>query len=57
MEIGKIKEVALRELWKKEDKDFTEWLEREIDYLNEVLDIDITVESREEKIGVNRKIK
>ena len=51
MEIGKIKKVPLRELWKKEDKDFTEWLETEIDYLNEILDIDITIESREEKVG------
>ena len=49
--IGKIKKVELRELWKKEDKDFTRWLENNIEYLNEVLDFDITVESRETKIG------
>ena len=29
--IGKIKKVSLRELWKKEDKDFTKWLEENID--------------------------
>lgn len=49
--IGKIKKVSLRELWQKEDKDFTRWLEENIEYLNEVLDIDISIESREEKIG------
>ncbi len=49
--IGKIKKVSLRELWKKEDKDFTRWLEKNIEYLNEVLDIDISIESREEKVG------
>lgn len=49
--VGRIKKVSLRELWKKEDKDFTRWLEENIEYLNEVLDIDIAVESREEKVG------
>ena len=49
--IGKIKKVSLRELWKKEDKDFTKWLEKNIEYLNEALDFDITIESREEKVG------
>jgi len=49
--IGKIKRVSLRELWKKEDKDFTQWLEENIEYLSEVLNFDITIESREEKVG------
>lgn len=49
--IGKIKKVPLRKLWKKEDKDFTRWLEENIDYLNEILDFDIAIESREEKVG------
>jgi len=49
--IGKIKKVPLRELWKKEDKDFTKWLEENIEYLNEILNFDITIESREEKVG------
>ena len=51
MNIGKIKKVPLRELWKKEDKDFTKWLEENIDYLNDIIDINITIESREEKVG------
>ena len=49
--IGKIKKVSLREIWPKEDRDFTVWLEENIDYLNEVLDLNITIESREEKVG------
>jgi len=49
--IGKIEKLPLRELWKKEDKDFTKWLEENIGCLNEVLDFDIAIESREEKVG------
>ncbi len=49
--IGKIKKVNLRELWKKEDKDFTRWLEKNIEYLNDILDFDLSVVSREEKVG------
>lgn len=49
--IGKIEKVPLRELWKKEDNDFTRWLEDNIDYLNDVLDFEITIEKREEYAG------
>jgi len=51
VQIGKLIKVPLREIWKKEDKDFTIWLEENIDYLNDILDFDITVEKREEKVG------
>ena len=46
MQIAKIHNVPLREIWKREDKDFSAWLEENIDYLNEALDFDITVEQR-----------
>jgi hypothetical protein len=49
--IGKIRKVALRELWKKEDKEFTRWLEENIEYLNDILDFDLSIVSREEKVG------
>lgn len=49
--IQKIKKVPLREIWSKEDKDFTCWLEKNIDYLNEVIGFDISIESREENVG------
>jgi hypothetical protein len=49
--IGKIKKVPLRQLWKKEDKDFSKWLEENIDYLNDILDFVITIEKREKPVG------
>jgi hypothetical protein len=33
MQIGKIRHVPLREIWHREDADFTVWLEDNIDYL------------------------
>jgi hypothetical protein len=51
MQIGKIRKVSLRELWKREDKGFTKWLEEHIDYLNDVIGFDISIESREENVG------
>lgn len=52
--IGKIEKVDLREIWKREDTDFTKWLADNIDYLNEVIDFDIAVESIEERVGPYR---
>ncbi|MBF0478282.1 MAG: DUF4268 domain-containing protein [Candidatus Omnitrophica bacterium] len=49
--IGKILKVPLRNLWKKEDKDFTKWMEENIDYLNDILDFEISIESSEENVG------
>ena len=49
--IGKIKKVPLRELWKKEDRDFTRWLEKNIEYLSDVLDFDLSVLDREKGVG------
>jgi hypothetical protein len=41
-------------MWKREDTHFTKWLADNIDYLNEILDLDILVESIEEKVGPYR---
>ncbi len=49
--IGKIKRVALREVWKHEALDFTQWLQDNIDVLNEVLDIDLSNPEREQSAG------
>jgi hypothetical protein len=49
--IGRIRKVPLRTLWKKEDRDFTCWLEENIDYLNDLLESNLTVLSREEPVG------
>jgi hypothetical protein len=49
--IGKIERVALREVWKHEALDFTQWLEDNIDVLNEVLDINLSNPERERNAG------
>ena len=40
--IGKLQRVPLREVWKHEARDFTQWLEQNIDILNERLDISLS---------------
>lgn len=52
--IGKIEKVDLREMWKREAADFTRWLADNIDYLNEVIDLDITVQTVESNVGPYR---
>lgn len=49
--ISKIKKAPLRELWQDEARDFTSWLEKNIDYFNEQVDLGITIVEREKKIG------
>ena len=49
--ISRMIKVPLRELWKKEDRGFTKWLEKNIEYLGDALDLDLTVLKREEKVG------
>lgn len=49
--IGKIDKVPLREVWKKEAKDFTSWLFDNIEILGEELDIDLTAVEKEKKVG------
>ncbi len=49
--IGKLKKVNLREIWKKEDKDFTPWLMDNIDSLNESLGISLSSVEKEISIG------
>ena len=49
--IGKIKRVALREVWKHEALDFTQWLQDNIDVLNEVIDINLSNAEREQSAG------
>jgi len=49
--IGKIRRVALREVWKHEARDFTQWLEENIDVLNDVIDISLVNAERERSAG------
>ncbi len=50
-DIARIEKVELREIWENEAYDFTVWLEENIDYLNEVLDLDLSVIERERAAG------
>jgi len=49
--IGRIEKVPLREVWKKEAKDFTSWLFDNIEILGEELDIDLAAVEKEKSIG------
>ena len=51
MNIGRIKKVNLREIWRNEVKDFTPWLAENIDFLNDVLGFEINIESTEQPVG------
>lgn len=56
MEIGKLKEVDIRELWKHEQYDFSEWLSKpdNIEYLNEILGLTLVDISKEAYVGSYR---
>ena len=49
--IGKIRRVALREVWKHEAHDFTTWIEENIEVLSEVIDVDLANAERERAAG------
>jgi hypothetical protein len=52
--ISKIEKLDLRDIWKREDLDFTKWLAQNIDYLNEEIDLDIAVQTVEGNVGPYR---
>jgi len=54
--LGKLTKVELREIWKHEAKDFSEWLAmpENMQLLGEVLDLDIEVIDREVEVGKYR---
>jgi len=49
--LGKIKQVNLRDVFSKEDKDFTPWLNENLDILGEKLNLDIIDSNIEESVG------
>ena len=49
--IGKVERVKLREVWKHEAKDFTKWLEENIDVLNDITNLDLVSAEREKSAG------
>ena len=56
MEIGKLKEVDIRNLWKHEQYDFSEWLSHDenIEELNDILGLTLTDVSKEVYVGSYR---
>ena len=49
--IGKLERVDLREVWKNEANDFTQWLENNIGVLNDALDLNLVNVDREQAAG------
>jgi hypothetical protein len=49
--IGKLRRVPLREVWKHEAHDFTQWLQDNIDVLNTALDLNLVNVEREQAAG------
>lgn len=49
--ISKITRVPLRQVWKHEAKDFTTWLENNIDVLNDAIDVNLVSAEREQSTG------
>lgn len=49
--IGKLRRVALREVWKHEAYDFTQWLQANVDVLNEALSFNLVNIDREQAAG------
>ncbi|MDE0151331.1 MAG: DUF4268 domain-containing protein [Bdellovibrionales bacterium] len=41
MQIGKLKKIELREIWSREDTDFTNWLNDNLDILGEAIGLDL----------------
>ena len=49
--IGRLERVPLREVWKHEALDFTQWLQENLDVLNEVVDLNFSTAEREQTAG------
>jgi hypothetical protein len=49
--IGKLERVPLREVWKHEALDFTQWLENNIEVLNDCIDLNLVNVEREQSAG------
>ena len=56
IELGKLQEVNVRELWKHEQYDFSNWLSKDenIEYLNDILGLSLTDIDKEKYVGPYR---
>ncbi|MGH9776902.1 MAG: DUF4268 domain-containing protein [Candidatus Acidiferrales bacterium] len=51
MEIGKLKQVPLRELWKHEERGFSAWLEKNLEQLSDTIGVHLAAVEREKRAG------
>jgi hypothetical protein len=51
LNVGRLQRVGLREVWKHEAQDFTQWLQNNIEVLNESLDLNLLGANRERSAG------
>lgn len=49
--VGRMDHVPLRDVWKKEAKDFTSWLFENLEILGEELNLDLTPDEKEKSVG------
>lgn len=52
MEIGKLEKVPLRDIWKNEAKDFTQWLANNIEVLGDKLGMKLSIVQTEKEVGM-----
>ena len=53
MKTGKLEKIDTREVWPREDKDFTPWLakEKNLDQLSEAVQMDLSLREKEHGVG------
>lgn len=51
VEFGELREVGLRQVWWRENSDFTPWVAENLDLLSGVLEVPLELEEREEKVA------
>ena len=49
--VGRLQRVPLRDVWRSEPQNFTTWLEKNIDVLNDVIDLSLSIVEREQAAG------
>ena len=53
MKTGKLEKIDTREVWPREDEDFTPWLAKEenLEQLSEAVQMDLSLEEKEQRVG------
>jgi len=56
MGVSRLEQVPVRLVWKKEERDFTPWLEKNIDVLSEKIGVELSNPEKEKRAGTFRSI-